>query len=178
MRASVVITLDLAEGSAAHALEGALRMLGQAIATLGAANESVRTVWPDALEAALELGRLEDARALLALLADQPPGHVPPYLRAQLLRGRALTAAAEGGDGDIEADLSAAIDGMRSLGYPYWLARAQTDLAAWLIDQSRGGEAVPLLDAATAALESLGAARALARAKTLAGSLRAARAAG
>ena len=178
MRASVVITLHLAEGSAADALEGALRMLGQAIATLGASNESVRTVWPDALEAALELGRLEDARALLALLADQPPGHVPPYLRAQLLRGRALTAAAEGDRDGVEADLGAAIDGLRSLGYPYWLARAQTDLAAWLIDQSRPGEAAPLLDEATVALESLGAAPALARAHALAGTLRAASAAG
>jgi len=65
-----------------------------------------------------------------------------------------------------------------ALGYPDWLARARTDLAAWLIDQSRAGEAVPLLDEATAALESLGTAPALARAQTLASSLRGARAAG
>ncbi|HEY5317555.1 MAG TPA: hypothetical protein VIJ20_06210 [Solirubrobacteraceae bacterium] len=56
---------------------------------------------------------------------------------------------------------------MATLGYPYWLARAQLDLAAWLIDRGRGEEAAPVLGEATAALEALGAAPALARAQAL-----------
>jgi transposase InsO family protein len=66
-----------------------------------------------------------------------------------------------------EADLTAAIDGFRSLDYRYWLARAQTDLAAWLVDQGRSSDAAPLLSEATAMLASLGAAPALARAREL-----------
>jgi hypothetical protein len=93
-------------------------LLGQAIKTLGTSNDAVRYAWPDTLEAAPELGHLDAARELLALLAGQPPGHIPPYLRAQLARGRALVAAAAGEHDTVEADLSTAIDGFRSVGYP------------------------------------------------------------
>ena len=103
----------------------------------------------------------------MALLADRPPGHVPPYLRAQLARGRGLLAAASREHDGVEADLTAGIDGLRSLGYRYWLARAQTDLAAWLLDHDRNDDAAPLLSDATATLESLGAAPALARVRGL-----------
>lgn len=77
---------------------------------------------PDALDAALALGRLDEGAALVALLAEQPPGHIPPYLAAHLARGRGLVAAVEGGHDAVETDLGAAIDGFRELGYPYWLA--------------------------------------------------------
>ncbi len=167
IHASVAIGLHLAEGHAEQALEQGQRTLAEAIKTLGPSNESVRNAWPDTLDAAIELGHLDAARELLALLADQPPGHIPPYLRAQLARGRALTNAAEGQHDTVEADLNAVIDGFRSLGYPYWLARAQTDLAACLIEQHRESGAVQLLGEATATLETLGAAPALARARNL-----------
>ena len=146
-------------------------MLPEAIGELGAANESVRHAWPAALEAALELGRVDAARELVAQLAELPPGHVPPYLRAQLARGRALTNAAAGDHDAVEAGLTAAIDGFQSLGYPYWLAQAQLDLAAWLQSQGRDGESVPLLAEAIDALELLGAAPALSRARALRASL-------
>ena len=145
-------------------------LLGQAIDALGASHDAVRNAWPDTLDAALELGRLDAARELLALLSEQPPGHVPPYLRAHLARGRALVAAAEGTHEHVELDLTSAIDefgSLGSLGYPYWLARVQTDLAAWLIGQDRSSYAAPLLGQATTVLESLGAAPALARAQAL-----------
>jgi class 3 adenylate cyclase/tetratricopeptide (TPR) repeat protein len=164
---SVAIRVHLAEGRAEEALERGNGMLAQAIETLGASHDAVRNAWPDTLEAALELGRTDTAGELLALLSDQPPGHIPPYLRAQLARGRALTAAAQGRHDDVEADLAAALDGFRSLGYPYWLARVQTDLAAWLIEQQRSSDAAPLLSEATATFGSLGAAPALARAQAL-----------
>ena len=99
------------------------------------------------------------------MLADQPPGHIPPYLRAQLARGRALTAAAGGDHDTVEADLHAAINVFRSLGYLDWLARAQTDLAAWLIDQGRNNNAQEVLGVAISTLETLGAAPALAHAR-------------
>ena len=77
IHASVAIGLHLAEGHAEQALEQGHRTLAGAIKTLGPSNEAVRNAWPDTLDAALELGRLDAARALLALLADQPPGHIP-----------------------------------------------------------------------------------------------------
>jgi hypothetical protein len=56
---------------------------------------------------------------------------------------------------------------LRELGYPYWLAVAQTDLGEWLISQGRSGEAEPLLDEAADVLRRLGAAPALARVAAL-----------
>ncbi len=167
IQASVRVCVLLAEGRAEQALEHGKTMLGEALGALGAANESVRYAWPDAVQAAVELGRVDSARELVALLADQPAGHVPPYLRAQLARGRALTNIAAGDHETVEADLSSAIDGLRALGYPYWLARTQIDLAAWLVEQHRDGEAAPLLADSTTALEALGAVPALERAQAL-----------
>jgi class 3 adenylate cyclase/tetratricopeptide (TPR) repeat protein len=168
MRDSAAIGLRLAESQAERALQRGGPLLGEAIRAFGPSNDAVRNGWPAALEAALELGRIDTAHELLALLSERPADHVPPYLRAQLARGRALVAAAQGEQEDVEAGLSSAIDGFRSLRYPYWLARVQTDLAAWLIEQSRSREAAPFLSEAIAALESLGAAPALARAAQLA----------
>ena len=88
-------------------------------------------------------------------------------MRAQLARSRGLLAAARSDHDAVEADLLAAVEGFRSLGHVYWLARAQTDLAAWLIERGRGDEAGPLLDEAILTLERLGAAPALARARDL-----------
>jgi hypothetical protein len=67
-------------------------------------------------------------------------------------------------------ELAAPIDALAALDYPCWTARAQTDLAAWLIDRGRSDDAAELLDHAIAALAALGAAPALARARALAGS--------
>lgn len=138
--------------------------LAHAITTLGPSNESVRSAWPNALQAALQLGRLDEAHELVALLAEQAPGHVPPYLSAQLARGLALILGAEGRHESVEQKLGSAIGTFGELGYRYWLAVTQTDLAAWLTGQGRGDAAAALLDESIATFESLGAAPALARA--------------
>ena len=168
---AAVVGLLVAEGRFDEALERGTAMLDEAIGKLSVANESVRYAWPDTLQAALELGRLERARELVTLLADEPPGHVPPFLRFQLARGRALTDAAAGEQDAVQAGLTAAIDGFRSLGYPYWHAVAQLDLAAWFQSQRRDGDAAPLLAEAIDTLQMLGAAPALTRALALQASL-------
>ena len=144
--------------------EGSASLLGPAIKLLGTSNDAVRYAWPDALEAALELGRVGAARELLALLAGQPPGRVPPYLRAQLTRGRGLVNAVDAHHEAVETNLETAIDAFEKLGYPYWHAVTQTDLAAWHIDQHQPDAAVPLLEQAVATLTPLRAAPALTRA--------------
>ena len=162
------VAIRLAESKPSDALEHGLRTLAGTIEALTAAHDSVRDGWPDTLHTALRVARHADTRRLIALLADLPPGHVPPYLRAQLARGRALLNAAEGRHDNVEHDLNTAIDAFEALGYPYWHAVAQTDLAAWLLDQHRPDEAGPLLTNATATLTPLRAAPALALAHALA----------
>ncbi len=165
--AGLAIIVRLAEGSAEQALDLGQESLPHAVAALGPSNEAVRTAWPATLEAALQLGRLADAHRLVALLAEQPPGHIPPYLSAQLARGRALIYAAEGRHDAVEAELVAAIAAFGELGYRYWLGVAQTDLAQWLIGQGGGEAASALLEEAITIFQSLGAAPAAARAREL-----------
>ncbi|MFZ0043939.1 MAG: adenylate/guanylate cyclase domain-containing protein [Solirubrobacteraceae bacterium] len=161
---AVAISVGLSEGQLEDALKRGLPLLDRAIETLGPTHESVRFAWPDTLQAALALGRLEDAAGLVTLLGGLPPGHLPPYLNCQLTRGRGRIAAAEGRHDEAEAELTAAIDGLRTLGYPYWLAVAQADLAGVLNGRGRSEDAALLLDEATATLRSLGAVSAADRA--------------
>ena len=165
---SVAVCVLLASGDAEAALELGRRMLGPAIAALGASHDAVRSAWPDTLQAALDLGRRDAARELIELLAEQPSDHVPPYLRAQLARARSLTGVggdAARGDGAAERELAGAVATFRELGYPYWTARASADLSKWLLERERGAEARGPLEDAIRTLEELGAAPALARAR-------------
>jgi hypothetical protein len=137
------------------------------VRTDGPSSMASRIGFPAAIDAATALGRLADADHLLSLLAERPSGQVPPYLRAQLARGQGLLARAQGNAAAAEAQLGAAIEGFRSLGFPYWLATARTDLAEVLVDEKRVDEASPLLEEARAAFSRLGAAPALQRAEAV-----------
>ena len=159
--------IALAEGELERALELLALSAREGLESQGASSEGTRLAWPDAVGAALALGRLDDARQLVLLLADRPRGLVPPLLRAELSRAQARLAAARGEQDGVEVSFRAAIDGLAALGYPYWLARAQSDLAAWLIERGRSEEAAALLDVAVATFEQLGAEPALARARRL-----------
>ncbi len=135
----------------------------------GANSESTRMVWAEALAAAISAGRLDRADEVIALLADRPRGHVPPLLRAELTRGQALLAAARGDDSSVERLLRESIAEFDRLGYPYWRARAEVDLGAWLTERGRADEAASLLSAAIASLAELGASPVLGRAQSLIG---------
>ena len=125
----------LALGSARRAIDEVIRG-GQEFA-----HEGVRIAFPDALDAAAALSDAEALTNLVELVATRSPGEVPPFLRAQGARGRALLAAVEGRDEEVEADLVGAEASFRELGYPYWTARAQLDRAEWLARQGRAEEA-------------------------------------
>ena len=148
----------LGERRLGEAVEAASRAARDSARDLGFRSESFRLAWPMALEAALIAGDVDEAQSLLAIVADAPPGHVPPYLRAQLSRYRALAAIARAvSTSQIEADLRSAADALRELGYLYWLARAQADLGRWLAGEGRSAEAEPMLSEAHEVLTELGA---------------------
>jgi hypothetical protein len=71
----------------------------------------------------------------------------------------------------VEDDLRTAVDELTRLGYPYWRALAQADLADWLEGQGRGGEAAPLREEAVATLTELRAEPALRRVRHTAAAL-------
>ena len=67
----------LAVESARQAIDGATS------GGFSVAHEVVRIAFPLALEAAIDIGDLEQAGQLAELLATRPAGEVPPFLRAQ-----------------------------------------------------------------------------------------------
>jgi hypothetical protein len=149
-------------------LDRALALIFDVVDVLGAGHESVRQAWPDAVDTAHELGRFDDVGALVELLEVRPPGQVPPFMRAQLILARGRLAASRAEDDEtIERDLRAAVDAFEELGYPFWLARAQAELAAWLARRGREADATALLDEAIGGLERLRATPALSRAREL-----------
>jgi len=166
-----LLSVHVAEGDWQAAFEHGREVLSFTLESLAASNETVRWLWPVTMEAALGVGRLDVVRDLISLLSERPPGHIPPFLNVQLVRSRALLAAAEGRHDDVETDMNAVVERLRDLGYRYWLAGAQTDLAQWLIEQGRGSEAEPLLTDAMETLRGLGAAPALRRSEEVARSL-------
>jgi hypothetical protein len=160
-------TVAVAAGEFADALDVVGREIEEIVQTEGPASQAIRIGFPAAIDAALALTRLADADHLLSLLAERPGGHVPPYVRAQLARGHGLLAGARDDRATAESQLGAAAEGFRSLGFPYWLASAQTDLAALRVDDKRVDEARPLLEEALSMLGRLSAASALQRAEAV-----------
>jgi class 3 adenylate cyclase/predicted ATPase len=163
MQESAVASVALMEGRVAEALAAGVPTLREAIGSMTAANDAVRYAWADLTHAAIDLGHLDHARQLISLLAELPPGRIPPYLRAELLRAQAQLASAEERQDQVESELLRALDSFRSLGYPYRAALSQVDLAEWLIGQGRPDEADGLLEETMVAFSSLGARPALDR---------------
>ena len=162
-------TLDLSRAILARAgdrpreaADAAGRVARDVFRTDGQYSGRFRLAWPLAVESALAAGDVDEARALLALVEEAPTGHVPPYIRAQLARLRALLASTGDGEG-TETGLQSSIRMFRGLGYAYWLARAQADHAFWLLDRGRAEDAEPLLTEAADVFSRVGAAPDLSR---------------
>jgi hypothetical protein len=125
--AAAVTGLD---GDPAEAMRLAVEATQSSYDNHGFMSESFRLAWPLAVEAALRVGALAEARRLLGWIREAPDDVIPPYLETQCRRYSALVEAAAGESGPaVEAALRAAIDRFTALGYRYWQARAQADLA-------------------------------------------------
>jgi hypothetical protein len=161
-------TVLLAEGRDEEGLAAARIVMDN---DAGIRREAFRVAMPAAAEAALRLGRLDDADAILEQVAGRGPGDAPPFLRAQAARYRARVRQARGDLSDtVLADLRSAVSTLDDLGYPYWAALARLDLATALADAgavdegqaaardvaeaAEGLGAVPLRDRAVAFLEA------------------------
>jgi len=158
----------LAEGNNPHALAAARRAIDEAMnGRLGVAHETMRLAFPCAVEAAIATGHLGEADLLVELLSARPRGEVPPFLRAQVTRAKALVAAARGKNEDVEENLVATEMTFRELGYPYWTARAQLDSAEWLAGQDRLDESAKLAGQAATIFDNIGVAPMLVRAQAI-----------
>jgi tetratricopeptide (TPR) repeat protein len=146
----------LASGELEEALQEA-RAAVEAESAFAGAKIATRRAWPDAVDAAVGLGRLDALDELIEELERRAPGHVAPYLRGELRRAKGLAAAARGERDVAEAELETAIAIHESLGYPFATARAQTALAALRVHEGRDEDAETLLESVRATFERLGA---------------------
>ena len=168
MYAAAEAAVVLSGGDHRRALETARSAIELALeGGLGLAHEVVRDAFPIAIEAAVEIGDLEAGELLAESVAIRPPGEVPPFLRAQVTRAKALVAGARGDAADVEKNLVVAEAAFSELGYPYWIALVQLERAEWLAGQGRLGESSGLAGEAAATFERIGAAPMLARARAL-----------
>ncbi|MGI8682137.1 MAG: ATP-binding protein [Mycobacteriales bacterium] len=112
-------TIALANGDQTAALNFAWQAVTGGTGFAGLRTDAVRQAWPDGVEAALSLGRIDEVERLLLVVADRPRGHVPPYLRAQYARFRARLDAARGQHEVVENGFVTAETILAELGYPY-----------------------------------------------------------
>ncbi len=147
----------LAEGESRQALAMAQRAMNHAVtAGLDIAHEAVRLGFPIAIDAAIDAGDLEEAGRLTGWLGGLPRGEVPPFLRAQVMRGEGLLAIAMADEEASEERLVMAEEAFGRLGYLYWVARTQLDRAKWLTGMARPDEAAALASTADEALAGMG----------------------
>jgi class 3 adenylate cyclase/tetratricopeptide (TPR) repeat protein len=158
-----------AEGRFEEALRIGVEAAELSQATFGTATQPVKQGLVEAIEAALALGRRERVEELLATVEAVPPGLRSPYLHAQAVRLRARLASADEPAGEGFAEAAARF---RDLGIPFWTAVTELEHAEWLAASDRAGEAEPLIAAATAGFELLGATPWLERAVRVRGSAR------
>ena len=121
-----------AEGRFDHALNAGLEAV-EVASVVGAGNQAVKQglVW--AVEAALVLGKREQANELLTMVEQLPPGLRPPFLEAHTHRFRARMDSNEAG-------FKTAAGSFREYGFPFWLAVTQLEHGEWLVAQGRTEE--------------------------------------
>jgi predicted ATPase/class 3 adenylate cyclase len=133
----------LAEGNR----EEALRVAESAFAerhAIGIALDAVKESFALAVEAALELNRLDEADELLASVERLPPGLRAPFLDGHVARFRAQLAARSEKAEEAERLLKRAGALFQELAVPFHLAVTRLEHAEWLGAQGRTEEMQPL----------------------------------
>jgi class 3 adenylate cyclase/predicted ATPase len=128
------------------------------LVTAAGIDDDFCSLWPPLVQAALAAGDVDLADRLLHPVESARPGLVSPGVAAQWHRLRGLVSAARGDDPEFaEAELRIGIAALEAFGAVGFAAQAQEELARWLVDQVRPGDARPLVEAARAVYTAIGA---------------------
>jgi len=147
----------------------------QALASAEAALESLeslglRAVAPGlttAIEAAIDLGRVDRAKELLAIGESAAPSGRNLTIRAHAFRFRARLAALAGDQAAADAGFREAEALFRGAPYPFWLSVVELEHEKRLVAVGRAREADGLLDDARETFVRLGAAPWISRADAI-----------
>jgi class 3 adenylate cyclase/tetratricopeptide (TPR) repeat protein len=122
---------------------------------LGIMHEPIKESFVVAVQAALELDRLDKARELLTIVEQIAPGVRPQFLNAHVARFRAQLAARDADNEGAERLFKAAGGLFHELAVPFPLAVTRLEHAEWLAAQRRVGESQTLLAEAREIFERL-----------------------
>ena len=156
--------LLLVAGDAAGALAAA-RLVAESRETMGLTQEYSKQAFVTAVEAALELGDVEQAEEMLTFVEALPAGRSSLFYQAQTSRFRAQLASRAADVDEADRRFKRATGLFRELALVFYLAVAQLEHGEWLSQQGRPEEAGPLLAEAREIFERLRAAPWLARAE-------------
>ncbi len=145
-----------AEGRPAEALALTEQLL-EAIPKLGLSDLGIKRLIAHGVGAALQLGQLDAAAAMLATVRRARPGMVSPELRGHCARLDARLSALRGDNDAVEAGFETAVAAFRELGSPFEQGVALCELAEWLEGQGRSAEAAAVALEARTLFERLGA---------------------
>jgi class 3 adenylate cyclase/predicted ATPase len=134
----------LADGDRAEALRVAESVFAERD-SLGPAFDAVKEAFALALQAALELKRLEKADELVSTVEGLAPGLRPQFLNAHVARFRAQLAQRSGETDEAERLFKRAGGLFQELAFPFHLAVTRLEHGEWLASQGRSDEAEPLL---------------------------------
>ena len=115
-------------------------------------------LWPPLVQTAVRAGDVALATRLLEPVTTASAGIVSAAVAAHSRRLLGLVGALRGDDaGQVEADLRAGVVALADFGAVAESARAEEDLARWLIGQGRTQEAQPHIEHARAVYQDIGA---------------------
>jgi class 3 adenylate cyclase/tetratricopeptide (TPR) repeat protein len=143
-RTIAMTTLAVADGARGEhhrAIDQAQRALLEAPALAGMRHPIIRVALPLIVDSALECNAIVTAQQLLDNLESLPPGHLSPFLMAQIAESRARISAARGIDDGVEELFRAAVRILSQPDVPYFRARVQGFLAEWLDEQGQRADA-------------------------------------
>ncbi len=153
MAAARVLVLA-AQGEHGRALDQAERAFHEGVEVVGFDTE-VRDAFVQAVESALELGDLAHAKRLVDLVGRRLPGELPPGVRGQLARFRALLASARGEAEAVELEFKAAETMIEECDELFDLAVVRLEHAEWLAGRGEQSLAQRLLSQAQETFERL-----------------------
>ncbi len=122
---------------------------------MGMTQEYAKQAFVTAVEAALELGDLNKAEELVAVVEALPPGSSPQFLQAQSARFRARLATNRSDAAEAERRFKGAAGLFREMAVPFYMAVTQVEHGEWLVGQGRAEEAETLLVEAREIFERL-----------------------
>jgi len=147
----------LADGDAAAAAATTESTLVHVLAA-GGLDDDFCWLWPPLVKAAVMAGDAPLATRLLEPVTTASQGIISAAVAAQLRYLLGLVGALRGDDaGQVETNLRAGVAALAEFGYVGASARAEEDLARWLIGQDRAHEAQPHIEHARSVYEAMGA---------------------